>query len=166
MGFWKTLGKIGLKVAPYAAMAIPGVGIPLGMAIQGGIGAAQAKASGGSWKNALVNAGIGAGTSAVGGLGAIKGIGPSSGVGAKILKGAVGAGKAGKAGAVGQVLGDIGRNMAGGYDLGPSSVAGVPGQGVPSPAMNMGLGPSTPPPVPVYNAVQAGRDAARKRVPA
>lgn len=76
MGFWGSLGKGLLKVAPYAAMAIPGVGVPLGMAIQGGLAAADAKASGGSWKNALISGGIGA---AGGALGAAKGLGPTKG---------------------------------------------------------------------------------------
>ena len=111
MGFWKTLGKIGLKVAPYAAMAIPGVGIPLGMALAGGLSAADTKVSGGSWKDSLLSGGIGAGTAAVG-LGALKGIGPSSGVGAKLLKGASGAKDAGKLGILGKALGDIGKNAA------------------------------------------------------
>ena len=53
MGFKSVMGKVGrvaLKVAPYAAMAIPGVGIPLGMAIAGASSAADKKLSGGTWK--------------------------------------------------------------------------------------------------------------------
>lgn len=63
MGFWGKLGKGLLKIAPYAAMAIPGVGVPLGMAISGGLSAVDKKVSGGSWKDALLAGGIGAGTS-------------------------------------------------------------------------------------------------------
>jgi len=108
MSFWGKLGKIGLKVAPYAALAIPGIGIPAAMAISGAANAASKKLEGGSWKDAALAGGIGAGTAAVGG-GALKGIGPSSGVLAKL-----GAGAAGKAtgtgvtGAIGSVLGNIG----------------------------------------------------------
>jgi hypothetical protein len=107
MGFWKTLGKIGLKVAPYAAMAIPGVGIPLGMAIAGGLGTANAKVSGQSWGKSLLSGGIDAGLSGVG-AGALKGIGPTSGTAAKILKGATGGGEIGKVGVLGKALGDTG----------------------------------------------------------
>ena len=97
MGFWGKLGKGLLKIAPYAAMAIPGVGVPLGMAIAGGTSAASKKLSGGSWKDALLSGGIDAGLSAVGG----SGIGPSAGTVAKA---------AGKK-TVKSVLGDVGKNV-------------------------------------------------------
>lgn len=58
MSFLKTLGKVGLKIAPYAALAIPGVGPLAAAGIQAGIGAAQSKAGGGSWGDALKNAGV------------------------------------------------------------------------------------------------------------
>jgi hypothetical protein len=111
----KKVGKVALKVAPYAAMAIPGVGIPLGMALQGGLAAANAKASGGNWKQALLAGGIGAGTGAIAG-GALKGIGPSSGALAKFGAGAGGklAGT-GLAGAVGSGLGTVGQGYATNY---------------------------------------------------
>src|SRR5580765_4951806 len=111
MSFWSKLGKIGLAVAPYAAMAIPGVGIPLGMALQGGIAAAQSKASGGSWKNALISGGIGAAGAAVG-AGALSKIGPSSGVAAKMLGGAAGKAGLGTSGAIGKGLGTVGMQAA------------------------------------------------------
>lgn len=165
MGFWKTLGKIGLKVAPYAAMAIPGVGIPLGMALGGGLSALDTKVSGGSWKDALVSGGIGAGTSAVG-LGALKGIGPSSGVTAKLLKGASGAaGNAGKVGILGKALGDMGANAA-------MSAINTPKNPTPveaSTAVNQaGIGPSFTPSSPssssLSNSILAGRNKARQRL--
>jgi hypothetical protein len=111
VSFWKNFGKIALKVAPYAAMAIPGVGIPLGMALQGGLSALDTKVSGGSWKDALISGGIGAGTGAVAG-GALKGISPSSGVAAKLLGGAGGVANTGKVGMLGKALGDVGRTAA------------------------------------------------------
>ena len=154
MGFWKKFGKIALKVAPYAAMAIPGVGVPLGMALQGGLAAANAKASGAGWKGTLLSGGLGAAAGGVG-AGALKGIGPSAGVGAKLAKGALGAGGAGKAGMVGQFLGDIGREAAYGATQ-PQSQQMAP-ESAPT-----GLGPSAPPPA--YNPIMAGREAARKRV--
>lgn len=78
MGFWGKLGKVALKAAPYAAMAIPGVGVPLGMAISGATGAASKKLSGGSWKDALLSGGVDAGLSAIPGAKAAKGIAPSA----------------------------------------------------------------------------------------
>lgn len=75
MAFWKSLGKGLLKVAPFAAMAIPGIGPLASMAIQGGLGAANAKASGGGWKDALLGAGTGAATAGIGGGAAGKGVG-------------------------------------------------------------------------------------------
>ena len=92
MGFWGKLGKVALKAAPYAAMAIPGVGVPLGMAISGATGAASKKLSGGSWKDALLSGGIDAGLSAIpGAKGAAKGLAPSAkAVGKATLKNTVG----------------------------------------------------------------------------
>jgi hypothetical protein len=162
MGFWKNFGKIALKVAPYAAMAIPGVGIPLGMALQGGLAAANSKVSGGSWKDALLAGGIGAGTGAVAG-GALKGIGPSSGVGAKLLKGAAGAGEAGKVGVLGKTLGDIGINAATSKMSTPQS--GPPPQMGP---LQSPIGPSSNPfggfNSGLADSIAMGRQNARKRM--
>lgn len=102
------IGKVALKVAPYAAMAIPGVGVPLGMAIAGASNAASKKLEGGSWKDSLISGGIGAGTAAIGG-GALKGIGPSSGIVKKLGAGA--AGKVTGTGVTGKIGGVLG-NMA------------------------------------------------------
>ena len=82
MGFWKTLGKYALKAAPIAAAFIPGVGPLASMAIGGLSSAADTKLSGGSWKNALMSGGIGAGMGYAGGK--VKGIGPSG----KVAQGA------------------------------------------------------------------------------
>jgi len=116
MGFksiMKKVGKVALKVAPYAAMAIPGVGVPLGMAISGAANAASKKASGGSWKDALISGGIGAGTAAIGG-GALGGIGPSSSVVSKLGAGALGkTAGTGVAGKVGGILGGMASNAIG-----------------------------------------------------
>jgi hypothetical protein len=115
MGFKSVLGKIGkvaLKVAPYAAMAIPGVGVPLGMAISGAANAASKKLEGGSWKSSILAGGLGAGGAALGGAtGALSKIGPSSSVLSKLGAGA--AGKAvgtGTTGKLGAVLGNMGMN--------------------------------------------------------
>jgi len=167
MGFWKTLGKIGLKVAPYAAMAIPGVGVPLGMALAGGISAADKKVSGGSWKDALLSGGISAGLSGVG-AGALKGIGPTSGVASKMLKSAAEGGKGlGWSGAVGQALGDIGKNAA------TSRLGGMPQPvNAPEPAP-MPQMPQSQPQAPsmfqppqqssLANSIFAGQNAANQR---
>src|SRR5262245_28254291 len=72
MGFWSGLGKGLLKAAPIAAAFIPGVGPLASMAISGAAGATGKKLSGGSWKDALISGGIGAGTSY--GLGKITGL--------------------------------------------------------------------------------------------
>jgi len=77
MGFksvMKKVGKVALKAAPIAAAFIPGVGPLASMAISAGTSAAAKKASGGSWKDALLAGGIGAATSKI----PIKGLGPSS----------------------------------------------------------------------------------------
>jgi hypothetical protein len=83
MAFWKNLGKAALKVAPIAAGFIPGVG-PLASAAIGGLSAgASKKIEGGSWKDALMSGGMGAGTGYLssklsqGMKGKGKGIGPS-----------------------------------------------------------------------------------------
>lgn len=116
MGFksvLKKVGKVALKVAPYAAMAIPGVGIPLGMAISGAANAASKKLEGGSWKGALLAGGLGAGSAGIGG-GALGSIGPSSSVLSKLGAGA--AGKAvgtGATGKIGSVLGSMGMSALG-----------------------------------------------------
>jgi hypothetical protein len=89
MGFWSKLGKGLLKLAPFAAAAIPGIGPIASMAIQGGLGAANAKTSGGGWKDALLGAGVGAAGAKLGGLGSsTKGLSPSSGLLGKL--GAIG----------------------------------------------------------------------------
>ena len=108
---WKKIGKWALKIAPYAAMAIPGVGVPLGIAIQAGLGAANAKASGANWKQTLLGAGIGAGTGAIGAK--IPGLGPTSSGAAKFLGGVAnkGVGKSWQ-GALGNVAGQVGSNVA------------------------------------------------------
>src|SRR5262245_50117980 len=77
MGFWKGLGKGLLKAAPFAAMAIPGVGPLASAAIQAGLGAANAKVSGGGLKDVLLGAGMGAAPAGAGG--AEKGLSPSKG---------------------------------------------------------------------------------------
>lgn len=71
-GFFKGLGKVALKAAPFAAMAIPGIGPIAGATIAAGSSAADKKVSGGSWKDALLSGGMSAGLSALGG-----GLGPS-----------------------------------------------------------------------------------------
>jgi hypothetical protein len=137
----KKIGKVALKVAPIAAAFIPGVGIPLAMAISGAANAASTKASGGTWKQALLSGGIGAGTAAIGGT-ALKGIGPSSGALAKMGAGAAGkVGGTGVSGAIGASLGQMGKEAAMGA-LGGSSGPTVPtyGRGTES---NTSSGPNT-----------------------
>jgi hypothetical protein len=139
MSFWGTLGKIALKVAPIAAAFIPGVGIPLAMAIGGATSAASKKIEGGSWKDALVAGGIGAGTSAVG-AGALKGIGPTSGLLAKVGAGAAGkAAGTGAAGMVGSVLGNYGKSAL------TNALTSSPAGGSNSMAATSGLGPTAIP---------------------
>lgn len=139
MSFWGKLGKIALKVAPIAAAFIPGVGPLASMAIGGLTGAASTKASGGSWKQALLSGGIGAGAGAVGG-GALKGIGPSSGTLAKIGAGAVGkAAGTGVKGAIGASLGALGKQAL------SSAIAGGPKAASSPVASPTGLGPSSVP---------------------
>ena len=122
MGFLKTLGKIGRIAAPIAASFIPGVGPLAAMAIGGGLGAADKKLSGGSWKDALISGGIGAGTGYLGAK--IPGIGPSDGV----VKNAV-SGTANKALGQGGVKGALG------------SIAKKTGASI----LQNGLGGNTPP---------------------
>ena len=154
MGFWKSLGKGLLKVAPIAASFIPGVGIPLGMAIAGATNAASAKASGGSWKDALLSGGIGAGMGAVG-AGALKGIGPSSGIGGKLLGGVAGKTGLGATGAIGSALGQLGTSAA---------TNAVSGMGAPEqmPPQAGGLAPSAPPPMNPFG--QFGSSPQRRRL--
>jgi hypothetical protein len=125
----KKVGKIALKVAPYAAMAIPGIGIPASMAIQAGLGAANAKAGGAGWKGVLAGAGIGAGTGAVTG-----GLGPSG----NVVKNAVSdtANKALGGGLKGTLL-NIGKTTAGNM-LGTGSTKTDIVKGVLSRAAQMG----------------------------
>jgi hypothetical protein len=79
LGGLKKVGKVALKVAPYAALAIPGLGIPASMALQGAIGAASGAMNHGGLKGALLGGAIGAGTGALGGIGkAATGLGPSA----------------------------------------------------------------------------------------
>lgn len=134
-GFFKGLGKVALKAAPIAAAFIPGVGPLASAAIGGATSAASKKLSGGSWKDALLAGGIGAGTSygldKVAGIGNVKGIGPSkdiAGVASKVAgkgggftaglgefaKGAIGQGGKGWQGALGGMLGSNAPNIIGG----------------------------------------------------
>ncbi|HEX5579104.1 MAG TPA: hypothetical protein VFY43_05500 [Candidatus Limnocylindria bacterium] len=77
MGFksvMKRIGKGALKVGKVAvpiALAATGVGIPAAIAASAALNAADTKASGGSWKQALISGGIGAGTAAIPGGGGI-----------------------------------------------------------------------------------------------
>jgi len=111
-GFFKGLGKAALKIAPVAAGFIPGVG-PLASAAIGGLASgASKKLEGGSWKDALVSGGIGAGMGYGAGKAAqaIKGIGPSSQA-AKDVAGV--AGKINKTGGIGPTIGNIGKGIIG-----------------------------------------------------
>lgn len=72
-GFFKGLGKVALKVAPFALQAIPGIGTAAGIALGAGLGAADGAASGKGLKGALMGAGMGAGAAAGGA--ALKGLG-------------------------------------------------------------------------------------------
>lgn len=124
MGFWSKLGKIGLKVAPYAAMAIPGVGPLAAAGIQAGIKAAQTKASGGSWGDALKGGALAAGTSYAGakipGLDKI-GLGPTKGASTKLTGG-------GFAKGLGNFAKQTGKNfLQGEYGIGPSQQSGLGG---------------------------------------
>jgi len=85
----KTIGKVALKVAPYAAMAIPGVGPLAAMAISAGTSAASKKLEGGSWKDAALAGGIGGATGYLGAKVPVKGIGPSAGVAKAVTKGTI-----------------------------------------------------------------------------
>ncbi len=68
MGFWGSLGKGLLKIAPVAASFIPGIGPLAAMGIGAATGAIGKKVSGGSWKDALKSGALGAATGASGGL--------------------------------------------------------------------------------------------------
>jgi len=152
MGFWGKLGKVALKVAPYAAMAIPGVGVPLGMAIGGATSAASKKLEGGSWKQAALSGAIGAGTGAVG-AGALKGIGPTSSGLTKFLGGAAGKTTGtGAAGVAGRVLGNAALSKVTGgassdlgkYGYGNTSNTGIWENGNPADQIKRGEGGLTP----------------------
>ena len=65
---WGKIGKVALKVAPIAAMAIPGVGPVASMALQAGLGAANSAANGGGLKGAILGAGMGAAGAKLGGM--------------------------------------------------------------------------------------------------
>jgi hypothetical protein len=69
MAFWSKLGKGLVKVGKYAAPVAAGIfgGPAAAMAVSGGMNALDKKMSGGSWKDALGSAAIGAGTSYLGG---------------------------------------------------------------------------------------------------
>jgi hypothetical protein len=154
-------------------MAIPGVGIPLGMAIAGGLGTANAKASGQSWGKSLLSGGIDAGLSGVG-AGALKGVGPTSGTAAKILKGAAGGGEIGKVGVLGKALGDMGKGTL-------TNAINKPTQETPEGSIvnpSPSIGPSVPPSVrssvsssggfapmnsSLADSIAAGRQKARQR---
>lgn len=79
MGFGSVMKKIGKgalkvgKVAVPLALAATGVGIPAAVAASAALNAADKKASGGSWKQALISGGIGAGTSLIPGAGGVAG---------------------------------------------------------------------------------------------
>jgi hypothetical protein len=71
---WKKVGGYAMKAAPYAlAPFTAGASIPIGMAINGGVGAAQGAMNGGGLKGALLGGGIGAGTAAIPGGAAASG---------------------------------------------------------------------------------------------
>ena len=102
MGFWGSLGKGLMKVAPIAAAFIPGVGPLASMAISAGTSALAKKASGGSWKSALGAGALGA----AGGLGAA-GLGPTGSRLSKITGNVgkvMGTGSSGWQGALGGAL--------------------------------------------------------------
>lgn len=94
MGFWsklggalKSIGKVALKAAPIATAFIPGVGLPLSMAIGAGAGIGSSKLGGASWKNSLLGGALGAGTSALGGSGFLGKLGSKLGIGGKTFSG-------------------------------------------------------------------------------
>lgn len=93
MGFWsklggalKGIGKVALKAAPIATAFIPGVGLPLSMAIGAGAGIGSSKLGGGSWKDALMSGGMGAGMGALGNSGFLGKLGSKLGVGSSGAK--------------------------------------------------------------------------------
>lgn len=67
-GFWSKLGKGLLKIAPIAAMAIPGLGPVASIALQAGLGAANGAASGGGLKGALLGGAVGGASAGLGGV--------------------------------------------------------------------------------------------------
>ena len=149
MGFksvMKKIGKVALKVAPIAAAFIPGIGIPLSMAISGAANAASTKLSGGTWGQAALSGGIGAGLGAVG-AGAAKGIGPTSSALSKFAAGSGGkVAGTGVIGALGQAASQVGTSAAMGA-LGGGGGSTVPtysrgNESNTSTNSNTGLGPS------------------------
>ena len=181
-GFFKGLGKAALKVAPIAAGFIPGVG-PLASAAIGGLASgASKKLEGGSWKDALVSGGIGAGMGYGAGKAAqaVKGIGPSA------TKDVVGvAGKINKTGGIGPTIGNIGKGIIGAPTGG--SKAGLIGKlalpaigalgavGAVKGMSNKGVGPSNAPVLGseedqlrnpnLFDAISAGRREAIRNQP-
>lgn len=143
MGFksvMKKIGKVALKVAPYAAMAIPGVGPIASMAIQAGLGAANAKVSGQGLKGVLLGAGTGALTSKLGGFGSAgKGIAPSAGaVASGVAKNTAGS-------VAKQIAKNVGMGaMTGGLTNGITSALASPSSSSDS-YQPSGLGPSSVP---------------------
>jgi hypothetical protein len=98
MSFWKTFGKWAIPAGAIAATVLTGgAASPLiGMALGAGSGLASTKLSGGSWKQAALNAGIGGALGGIGG-GALKGMGTVGKVGtqaARYAPSAIGAAKA------------------------------------------------------------------------
>ena len=109
MGFWGSLGKGLLKVAPVAAAFIPGVGPLASMGISAAIKGATKKIQGGTWKQALGAGALGAAE----GLGA-KGIGASGGMLSKITGNI---GKVMNPGGVSGWQGALGNTLKGGLDM-------------------------------------------------
>lgn len=118
MGFWGSLGKGLLKIAPIAAAFIPGVGPLASMAIGAGTSALSKKLEGGSGKDVLM-AGATGGLSGYGAGKAAKGLGPSASVSDKFRSGigqAMGGGSRGgyPGFAGGSFGGDTSRDIPGG----------------------------------------------------
>ena len=76
-GFWGKLGKGLLKVGKVAApiaLAATGVGLPAAVAAGAALNAADTKASGGSWLDAAISGGMGAGMGMLPGAGGLSGV--------------------------------------------------------------------------------------------
>src|SRR5262245_15440078 len=124
--FFKGLGKGLVKVGKFAVPAVlaaTGVGAPLAAAAAGGLNTLDKKLSGGSWKDSLIQGGIGAGLGYAGAK--IPGIGPSGkvvdaatkspGIGSRIASAAVqGLGGNNSGNLKDDIIG-LGTNMAGNY---------------------------------------------------